>query len=96
MIISGAGLPVSLPEIVGAAKTKLAPIVSSLKSVQVICKYWKKKYDKEPDMVIVEGPKAGGHLGFSMEQLTGKEPLDFDAEIRNITEYVHDIMQEFA
>lgn len=35
-----------------------------------------------PDMVVVEGPKAGGHLGFSMEQLTGKEPLDFDAEIR--------------
>ncbi|MBO5165112.1 MAG: nitronate monooxygenase [Lachnospiraceae bacterium] len=89
LIISGAGLPVSLPEIVGAAKTKLAPIVSSLKSAQVICKYWKKKYDREPDMVVIEGPEAGGHLGFSMEQLTGEEELDFDAEIRNITEYVH-------
>lgn len=91
LIISGAGLPVSLPEMVGAAKTKLAPIVSSLKSAQVICKYWKKKYDREPDMVVIEGPEAGGHLGFSMEQLTGEAALDFDAEIRNITEYVHEL-----
>ena len=91
LIISGAGLPVSLPEIVGAAKTKLAPIVSSLKSAQVICKYWKKKYNREPDMVVIEGPEAGGHLGFSMEQLTGEDKLDFDAEIRSITEYVHDL-----
>lgn len=94
LIISGAGLPVSLPEIVGAAKTKLAPIVSSLKSAQVICKYWKKKYDREPDMVVIEGPEAGGHLGFSMEQLTGEEELDFDAEIRNITEYVHGLGEQ--
>lgn len=94
LIISGAGLPVSLPEIVGAAKTKLAPIVSSLKSAQVICKYWKKKYDREPDMVVIEGPEAGGHLGFSMEQLTGEETLDFDAEIRNITEYVHGLGEQ--
>lgn len=94
LIISGAGLPVSLPEIVGVAKTKLAPIVSSLKSAQVICKYWKKKYDREPDMVVIEGPEAGGHLGFSMEQLTGEEELDFDAEIRNITEYVHGLGEQ--
>ncbi len=91
LIISGAGLPVTLPELVGAAKTKLAPIVSSLKSAQVICKYWKKKYNREPDMVVIEGPEAGGHLGFSMEQLTGEQPLDFDAEIRNITAYVHEL-----
>lgn len=89
LIISGAGLPVSLPEIVGAAKTKLAPIVSSLKSTQVICKYWKKKYDKEPDMVVIEGPEAGGHLGFSTEQLDNIETLNYDEEIRTITEYVH-------
>ena len=94
LIISGAGLPVSLPEIVGKAKTKLAPIVSSLKSAQVICKYWKKKYDREPDMVVIEGPEAGGHLGFSMEQLTGEAELDFDAEIRNITEFVHQLGTE--
>jgi len=89
LIISGAGLPVSLPELVGSAKTKLAPIVSSLKSAQVICKYWKKKYDREPDMVVIEGPEAGGHLGFTPEQLADIPALDYDAEISRIIEYVH-------
>lgn len=89
LIISGAGLPVNLPELVGSAKTKLAPIVSSLKSAQVICKYWKKKYDREPDMVVIEGPEAGGHLGFTPEQLTDIPALNYDAEISRIIEYVH-------
>lgn len=89
LIISGAGLPVSLPEIAGNAKTKLAPIVSSLKSAQVICKYWKKKYDRTPDLVVIEGPEAGGHLGFTMEQLQNRETLDYDTEIKKIVEYVH-------
>ncbi len=89
LIISGAGLPVTLPELVGSAKTKLAPIVSSLKSAQVICKYWKKKYDREPDMVVIEGPEAGGHLGFTSEQLADIPALDYDGEISRIIEYVH-------
>ncbi len=82
IIISGAGLPVDLPKYVAEAesesdrmvkrgKTKLAPIVSSVKSVSVICKMWDRKYHTTPDMVVVEGPLAGGHLGFSREQLTG-------------------------
>lgn len=91
LIISGAGLPVSLPEIVGSAKTKLAPIVSSLKSAQVICKYWKKKYGREPDMVVIEGPEAGGHLGFTKEELDHIDTLNYDEEIRRITEYVHSL-----
>lgn len=79
IIISGAGLPVDLPKYVAEAecegdgvtkgKTKLAPIVSSVKSVSVICKMWDRKYHTAPDMVVVEGPLAGGHLGFSREQL---------------------------
>ena len=69
MIISGAGLPMDLPKIVGAAKTKLAPIVSSVKSAQVIMRYWWKKYSRLPDAVVIEGPLAGGHLGFHREQL---------------------------
>lgn len=94
LIISGAGLPVSLPAIVENAKTKLAPIVSSLKSAQVICKYWKKKYDREPDLVVIEGPEAGGHLGFTVEELQNRENLDFDEEIQKITEYVHECGQK--
>lgn len=50
--------------------TMLAPIVSSMKSAMVICKMWDRKYKTTPDFVVIEGPCAGGHLGFSREQLT--------------------------
>ena len=87
-IVSGAGLPVRLPEYAQAAyeemkagiadakenceefckqavkKVKLAPIVSSAKSAQVICRLWDRKYKQVPDFVVVEGPLAGGHLAF--------------------------------
>ena len=93
LIISGAGLPMTLPELVKGAKTKIAPIVSSVKSAQVICKYWTKKYNYLPDMVVIEGPKAGGHLGFSKEQLDHIEEMDYDTEIRNIIEEVNKFAQ---
>lgn len=84
LIISGAGLPMTLPELAGAAKTKLAPIVSSLKSADVICKYWWKKFKRLPDMIVIEGPRAGGHLGFTIEQLENIEAMDFDTQIKEI------------
>ena len=58
LIISGAGLPMTLPELVMGSNVKLAPIVSSLKSAQVICKYWMKKYLRLPDQ-----PGHGGPAG---------------------------------
>ena len=82
LIISGAGLPMELPKLVGNAKTKLAPIVSSVKSAQVIMRYWWKKYARLPDAVIIEGPLAGGHLGFQREQLDDIEALHYDEEVR--------------
>lgn len=68
-IVSGAGLPVELPAYTEGSDTAIAPIVSTEKSASVILKYWDKKYKKIPDLLIVEGPKAGGHLGFTKEQL---------------------------
>ena len=68
-IVSGAGLPVDLPAYAEGSETAIAPIVSTEKSASVILKYWDKKYKKIPDLLIVEGPKAGGHLGFTKEQL---------------------------
>ncbi|MCI6715404.1 MAG: nitronate monooxygenase, partial [Lachnospiraceae bacterium] len=94
MIISGAGLPMDLPKIVGAAKTKLAPIVSSVKSVQVIMRYWWKKYSRLPDAVVIEGPLAGGHLGFHREQLDDIEGLHYDDEIEAIIEHVNTAASE--
>lgn len=88
LIISGAGLPMDLPKIVGAAKTKLAPIVSSVKSAQVIMRYWWKKYSRLPDAVVIEGPLAGGHLGFRKEQLEDIEALHYDDEVKAIIEQV--------
>jgi NAD(P)H-dependent flavin oxidoreductase YrpB (nitropropane dioxygenase family) len=69
LIISGAGLPKSLPDLVKGSTTKIAPIVSSGKAAATIAKIWDRKYDFLPDAVIVEGPLAGGHLGFSPEVL---------------------------
>lgn len=84
LIISGAGLPMTLPALVEGAKTKIAPIVSSAKSLNVIAKYWMKKYNRKPDMVVVEGPAAGGHLGFSREELDAYTRETYDEEIKAI------------
>ena len=84
LIISGAGLPMTLPHLVEGFKTKIVPIVSSVKSADVICKYWLKKYDRLPDAVVIEGPKAGGHLGFSAEQLEDIDAMNYDEEIKAI------------
>ena len=95
MIVSGAGLPMTLPVAAGKAKTKLVPIVSSVKSAHVICKYWLKKYDRLPDAIVIEGPKAGGHLGFSLEDLEKyKDNNDYDKEIAEIIECVNNYTNE--
>lgn len=80
LIISGAGLPSELPSLVKGSETKIAPIVSSGKAAAVITKLWKRRYDYLPDLVVVEGPMAGGHLGFSIEELN-KDPLPSLSEI---------------
>jgi NAD(P)H-dependent flavin oxidoreductase YrpB (nitropropane dioxygenase family) len=69
MIISGAGLPLDLPKFLNGKDIKLVPIVSSAKALQLICRRWKGRYDKLPDAVVVEGVKAGGHLGYSYQSL---------------------------
>lgn len=94
LIISGAGLPMDLPKLVGAAKTKLAPIVSSVKSAQVIMRYWWKKYNRLPDVVIIEGPLAGGHLGFHKDQLADIDKLHYDDEVRAIIKKVNEAASE--
>lgn len=90
LIICGAGLPMNLPALTAGSDVKIAPIVSSVKSAQVIFKYWMKKFDRVPDLVVIEGPKAGGHLGFSYEQLEqyASGELDYDEEIGQIIAYV--------
>lgn len=71
IIFSGAGLPLNLPSfLTEGAKTKLAPIVSSARAAKLLCEKWLANYNHIPDAIVVEGPKAGGHLGYKHEQLT--------------------------
>ncbi len=70
IIFAGAGLPLNLPSFLTSdSTTKLAPIVSSARALKVICRRWIGEYGYAPDAVVVEGPKAGGHLGYSHEQI---------------------------
>lgn len=70
IIISGAGLPLDLPKfLTPGCKTRLVPIVSSGRAAALICNKWLANYNYLPDAVIVEGPKAGGHLGFKPDQI---------------------------
>ncbi|MFA9465912.1 MAG: NAD(P)H-dependent flavin oxidoreductase [Velocimicrobium sp.] len=84
LIISGAGLPTMLPDLVSDRSILIAPIVSTKKSAQVILKYWDRKYKRCPDLVVIEGPKAGGHLGFHREELSKYEEVSYDQEVLNI------------
>ncbi len=88
LIISGAGLPISLPEYVKGSETKIAPIVSSEKAAKIICKMWDKKSHTAPDMVVIEGPLAGGHLGFHYDELMDISMDLYDEEIKKIMEAV--------
>ena len=95
LIVSGAGLPMDLPALTENAKTALAPIVSSERSARLILKYWDRKYHRLPDLVVIEGPLAGGHLGFSTEQLIEymqEKKKNFDEEVKRIL----DTVKEFA
>lgn len=74
MIISGAGLPFNLPALAAGSTIKLIPIVSSVRTYNIICTRWKKQYNRFPDAVIIEGTKAGGHLGYTLEQIADDTP----------------------
>ena len=76
LIILGAGLPLKIPAVLAEAgftdfHTRIAVKVSSGKAARLIFQYWANKYNIIPDAVVVEGPLAGGHLGFKKEELTG-------------------------
>jgi NAD(P)H-dependent flavin oxidoreductase YrpB (nitropropane dioxygenase family) len=73
IIFAGAGLPFDLPSFLTAdSKTMLAPIVSSARAAKIICEKWLTNYNYLPDAIVVEGPKAGGHLGFKREHIEDK------------------------
>lgn len=87
LIISGAGLPKELPKLVEGTKVKIAPIISSARGAGLMIKLWARQ-NRVPDMIVVEGPEAGGHLGFSKEELEDKNKKDIYTIVKEVVEKV--------
>ena len=94
LIISGAGIPKELPEYVKGTQTKIAPIVSSLRCCKLIVQHWMKKYDYVPDMIVIEGTEAGGHLGFKAEELVEENKPKLEDITTDIVGYIKEVEQE--
>ncbi len=82
VLLAGAGLPLRLPEFAGDSNMKLVPIISSGRAADVICRSWFKKYSRFPDAIVVEGPMAGGHLGFKLNDLLDGTAPDLDTLVK--------------
>ena len=94
LIISGAGIPKDLPEYVKKTTTKIAPIVSSLRCCKLIVKHWISKYNYVPDMIVIEGPEAGGHLGFKNEELDEQNKPKLEDITVQVVEYIREVEKE--
>ncbi len=89
IIFSGAGLPLDLPSFLTKdSVTKLVPIVSSARAARIICEKWMTNYNYLPDAVVLEGPKAGGHLGYKETQL--------EDQLFSLEELLPQVVQEVA
>lgn len=95
LIISGAGIPKDLPEYVKGTNTKIAPIVSSLRCCQLIVKHWIKKYNYIPDMIVIEGTEAGGHLGFKKEELQEDNKPKLEDITKEVVDYIQEVEKEY-
>lgn len=92
IIFAGAGLPLNLPSfLTEGAKTKLAPIVSSARAARLLCTKWFNDYKYIPDAIVVEGPKAGGHLGYKTDHI-----FDPQYSLENIVPQVVAEVNNFA
>ena len=95
VIISGAGLPINLPELVKGSVSKIAPIVSSLKATAIILKMWDRKYNRTADFIVIEGPLAGGHLGFHEEELVDIDMAAYEEEIKKIIHFKKEYEEKY-
>ena len=94
IIFSGAGLPLNLPSfLTEGAKTKLAPIVSSARAAKLLCEKWWNEYHYAPDAIVVEGPKAGGHLGYKADQIEDAN-YSLETTLPQVVEAVREFSQK--
>jgi len=88
LIVSGASLPLKLPEMVEDPRALLIPIISSGRAANLVLRAWDKRYQRTADAVIIEGPLAGGHLGFSVEQLQEPEKYALSILLPEVLEVI--------
>jgi NAD(P)H-dependent flavin oxidoreductase YrpB (nitropropane dioxygenase family) len=93
LLICGSGLPLDLPRLTAGSSVKLIPIVSSARAFNIIYRKWKQNYGKVPDAVILEGPMAGGHLGFSYDEIINETARPLEDLVKELVEYT-DTLEE--
>ena len=94
IIISGAGLPLSLPAQLKGTQTLFAPIVSSARAAKALLKNYDRKYQVAPDMIVIEGPMAGGHLGFKLEEIENGM-IDLDQIVKDVIELAQEYGKKY-
>lgn len=95
IIFAGAGMPLNLPSFLQKdSVTKLVPIISSGRAAKLICEKWQSIYNYLPDALVVEGPKAGGHLGFKDDQIND-EHYKLENILPEVLTEVHEIEQKY-
>lgn len=95
IIFSGAGLPLDLPQyLTKDSNTKLVPIVSSARAASIICSKWKQNYNYLPDAIVVEGPLAGGHLGYKLNELEN-EDKQLEVILKEVLEVTKQIQETY-
>ncbi len=94
-IISGAGLPMDLPKYLVDSKVKPAFIVSSGRAAKLVCRNWDRKYGVIPEFIVVEGPLAGGHLGFSKEEIESESYHDLEELVVEVIEQVRPFEKKY-
>ena len=87
-IISGAGLPLDLPEYLKGSNVKGAFIISSGRAARIMLRSWDRRYQYMPAFIVCEGPLAGGHLGFSKEQMAKGDYDSLEKIVKDTIEVV--------
>ena len=95
-VVSGAGLPLELPGLVGTQEVAIAPIVSSARAAKLILRRWAKEFARTADFVVIEGCKAGGHLGFAEADLLADHCQSLDEILPEVLAEVQPYEAQFG
>ena len=95
-VVSGAGLPLELPGIVNTMEVAIAPIVSSARAAKLILRRWAKEFGRTADFVVIEGCKAGGHLGFAEADLLADHCQSLDEILPEVLAEVQPYEAQFG